>query len=128
MLVVIEKIKDTLWARPDEQYAGEGLKFSMDKDVEEPTSLAFARFHRLLPIYVVPDDKAVVSKSLKWLVKQLEPQKQLEEEYNFLLYDLVFLFQQLVNSAPFEPPTKMSMGAAESHLMVTKIYILKMRC
>ena len=97
-------------AKDDEKYAGEGLNFAFIGN-EPPNAVIHSRFRRLLPIYVVPDDKRIVSKSLEWLTKQAE------DDVEFIFYDLVYLFQQLIQTAPMDIPAKMSMGAAESHLM-----------
>ena len=61
--------------------------------------------------------------ALQWLSKQAE------YDVEFMLYDLVFLFQQLVITAPFDAPSKMTLGAAESHLTRDVfLYLASMSC
>ena len=107
----MDSLKTVLRATSAENYACEGFKY--DGKEEVPSVLSFARYHRLLPIYVVPDDKRPVEKALKWLASQQES----TQDYEFMIYDLVFLFQQLVHTAPIDGTKKMSMGAAEAHLL-----------
>lgn len=84
--------------------------FQTEGNVSVPDVLAYALSHKLLPIYVMPDKRKLVERSLAWLVKQSGM------DYCFALYDLDYLFMQLVLAAPQDGPTKMTQPAAEAHL------------
>ena len=61
--------------------------------------------------------------AMEWLSRQTEI------EVEFVLYDLVFLFQQLVTTAPIDAPSRMTLGAAESHLTRDVfLYLPSMSC
>ena len=61
--------------------------------------------------------------AMEWLSRQTEI------EVEFMLYDLVFLFQQLVTTAPIDAPSRMTLGAAESHLTRDVfLYLPSMSC
>ena len=95
-----------------EKYACEGQRYpSTAEDPDVPDCLLHARFNRLLPIYVIPDQKRVISGSLKWLCKMSGI------DISFMFYDLIFLFQRFLDASPFDIPHKVSYGAAEAHLM-----------
>lgn len=110
LLEVVQSLKDILRASEDEKYAGEGLPFPTEDNIQEPDALISARFHRLLPIFVLPDHRRAVAGSLKWLAEQAKM------DVSFPLYELDYLFQQLVLTAPYDAPTRMTQGAAEAHL------------
>jgi len=117
---ILISIVETLTAKDGEKYAGEGLKFP---NAEPPSCVISSRKRRLLPIYCLPDDKLKVRKAMEWLSRQTKI------EVEFMLYDLVFLFQQLVTTAPIDAPSKMTLGAAESHLTRDVfLYLPSMSC
>ena len=109
----MNSIKDILQVEEGEKYACEGQRYpSTAEDPNIPDCLLHARYNRLLPIYVIPDQKRVISGSLKWLSKMSGV-----ESISFMFYDLIFLFQRLLDASPFDIPHKVSYGAAEAHLM-----------
>ena len=108
-MLVLDALKDILRTRDGERYAGEGVSPQF-KGSDPPGCLSNARYFRLLPIYVLPDEAKIITRAMSWL------NSQAEYEIEFVYYDLVYLFQQLVLTSPLDGPSKMSMGAAEAHL------------
>jgi len=107
---VVNKIIEVLSAKENERYAGKGLDFHAD--VEPPLRLISAWKRRLLPIYCLKTDKQEIETMLTWLVKNSKP----KIEVDFVLYDLEYLFQQLIVLAPNSTSTKLTIGAAEAYI------------
>ena len=118
---MVEKILDILKASEDEEFAGEGLNYpTTSDDPDIPECLNSARYHRLLPIYVIPDHKRDIEGSLKWLLKMSR-----RKDVSFMFYDLIFLFQQFLLASPFDIPYRISYGAAEAQILRDVFLYLK---
>ena len=121
---VLDSIKDILQVEEGESYACEGQNYpTTTEDPDIPDCLLSARYNRLLPIFVIPDQKRVISGSLKWLCKMSRM------DISFMFYDLIFLFQRFLDSSPFDIAQKVTYGAAEAHLMRdVYLYLANVSC
>jgi len=107
---IIDAIIDILKVQKDERYGGQNKNFNQTHDIMVPHGIECASKHKLLPIYVLPSQKKVISSALDWLARQAN------KDVSFMFYDLDFLFQQLVGNHPSDTENKLSLGAAEAYL------------
>jgi len=105
---IVNKIIEVLSAKDNERYVGKGIEFHAD--VDPPFCLISSWKRRLLPIFCLKADIPDVRKMLAWLIKQSKI------EVDFVIYELEYLFQQMMVTNPINP-SKMTIGAAEAHLL-----------
>lgn len=107
---IVKHIEKHLRCRKGEEYVGQEVSIPGYEDIALPFHYVAAQERGLLPIYVMPEHKEVIGDSLKWLCNQAKL------PYVFVLYELPYLFRQLLEAAPQELPTKMTLTIAEAHL------------
>ena len=96
-------------------YGNQGLNSTISLHVFSITFyilmlICMFRFNRLLPIYILPDQRRDIQGSFKWL------RKMSKIETSFMFYDLIYLFQQFLLASPFDVPNRITYGACEAHL------------